>query len=295
MPDRELPGRLADHDDERDQAGSCWTDNPRRFAAFLLGRRPWQEPDALSRRGAGGNVAYCVQNFENLDPANTYWKKNYNVYSKVDTEAPRFLEFEKWWGNPVLLNAGEMQSIADELFVGNKLASGDIYTSDGRRIDLRDVKSPIAVFCSWGDNITPPPQALDWILQLYNSDKEIAANGQTIIYSLHQTIGHLGIFVSAKVATKEGKEFGRTLDLIEVLPPGLYEAVITEKEPEKTVRPELISENYLVRFEARTLDDIRALGGNDDADDLRFATVARVSEINQSLYRTLASPAIRSM
>src|SRR5208283_1047055 len=52
---------------------------------------------------------------------------------------------------------------------------------------------------------------------------------------------------------------------------------------------------YLVRFEARTLDDIRALGGNDDADDLRFATVARVSEINQSLYRTLASPAIRSM
>ena len=239
--------------------------------------------------------AYCVQNFENLDPANTYWKKNYNVYSKVDTEAPRFLEFEKWWGNPVLLNAGEMQSIADELFVGNKLASGDIHTSDGRRIDLRDIKSPIVVFCSWGDTITPPQQALDWILQLYKGDREIAANGQTIIYALHQTIGHLGIFVSAKVATKEGKEFGRTLDLIEVLPPGLYEAVITEKEPEKTVRPELISENYLVRFEARTLDDIRALGGNDDADDLRFATVARVSEINQGLYRILASPAIRSM
>ena len=69
--------------------------------------------------------------------------------------------------------------------------------------------------------------------------------------------------------------------------------MITDKGPE-TVRPELVSGNYLVRFEARTLDDIRALGGNDAADDLRFATVARVSEINQSLYRTLASPIVRA-
>jgi len=187
-----------------------------------------------------------------------------------------------------------MQYIADELFVGNKLTSGEICTADGARIDLRNIKSPIVVFCSWGDNITPPQQALDWILDLYDSDNEIAANGQTIIYALHQTIGHLGIFVSAKVATKEHEEFARTIDLIDVLPPGLYEAVITDKGLE-TARPELVSGNYLVRFEARTLDDIRALGGNDTADDLRFATVARVSEINQSLYRSLVSPAVRTM
>jgi hypothetical protein len=67
---------------------------------------------------------YYVENFENLNPANTLWRKNHNVYSKVDTEAPRFLEFEKWWGNPVLMNAAEMQYIADELFVANKLTAG---------------------------------------------------------------------------------------------------------------------------------------------------------------------------
>ena len=89
----------------------------------------------------------------------------------------------------MLLNAAEMQYIADELFVGNKLASGKICTGDGARIDLRNIKSPIIVFCSWGDNITPPQQALDWILDLYGSEKEIAANGQTIIFALHQTIG----------------------------------------------------------------------------------------------------------
>jgi len=268
--------------------------NPMRYLGGVLGGT-WLTSLAGDLGNGIFDGVYCIENFENLSPANTFWKRNYNVYSKVDTEAPRFLEFEKWWGNPVLLNAAEMQYIADELFVGNKLASGEICASDGRRIDLRNIKTPIVVFCFWNDNITPPQQALDWILDLYESEKEIAANGQTIIYALHQTIGHLGIFVSAKVATKEHEEFARTIDLIDVLPPGLYEAVITEKEPEKTARPELVSGNYLVRFEVRTLDDIRALGGNDAADDLGFATLARVSEINQGLYRTLASPAIRSI
>jgi hypothetical protein len=50
-----------------------------------------------------------------------------------------------------------------------------------------------------------------------------------------------------------------------------------------------------MRCEARTLDDIRALGGNDAADERRFATAARVSEINLALYRALAQPLVRAM
>ena len=52
--------------------------------------------------------------------------------------------------------------------------------------------------------------------------------------------------------------------------------------------------NYLFRLEARTLNDIRALGGNNAEDDKRFATVERVSEINQGLYRTFADPGVRA-
>jgi hypothetical protein len=48
-----------------------------------------------------------------------------------------------------------------------------------------------------------------------------------------------------------------------------------------------------LRIEARTLDDIRALGVNDPEDDKRFATVARVSEINKGLYETFVAPALR--
>ena len=83
--------------------------------------------------------AWLVSNFENLNPANTLWTKQYNLYSKIDTEAPRYLEFEQWWGGHVLLNAEEMQFIADELFIGNKLAAGEIATSDGTRVDLRNI------------------------------------------------------------------------------------------------------------------------------------------------------------
>jgi Protein of unknown function (DUF3141) len=41
-----------------------------------------------------------------------------------------------------------------------------------------------------------------------------------------------------------------------------------------------------MRCEERTLDDIRALGGNDAEDERRFAAAAKVSEINLALYRT---------
>src|SRR2546430_490237 len=237
--------------------------------------------------------ANLVANFESAHPDNTYWKKIYNVYSNIDTEPPRFLEFEKWHGSPVLLNAEEMQAIADKLFVGNELTAGELRSSRGVRIDLRNIKSPIIVFCSWGDDITPPQQALGWILDLYDHEDEVVAAGQTIVYCLHQSIGHLGIFVSGKVATKEHSEFAQSMDMIDLMPPGLYEAVITGMD-ESVENPELVKGDYLFSLEARTLNHIRALGGNSPEDDLRFTAANRVSEINQGLYNTYLRPAVRA-
>jgi hypothetical protein len=50
-----------------------------------------------------------------------------------------------------------------------------------------------------------------------------------------------------------------------------------------------------MRCEARTLDDIRALGGNDAADKRRFAAAAKVSETNLALYRTFTQPIVRAL
>jgi pimeloyl-ACP methyl ester carboxylesterase len=267
--------------------------NPMRYLGGLLGGT-WLTSLAGDLGKGIFDGANLVANFESMHPDNTYWKKIYNVYSKIDTEPPRFLEFEKWWGSPVLLTAGEMQSIADQLFVGNKLSCGELHTSNGLRVDLRNIKSPIIVFCSWGDDITPPQQALDWILDLYDHEDEIVAAGQTIVYCLHQSIGHLGIFVSGKVATKEHEEFANAMDMIDLMPPGLYEAVITGID-ETVENRELLQGNYLFSLEARKLDDIRRLGGNTAEDDRAFAAVARLSEITQGLYSTLMRPAARAI
>jgi hypothetical protein len=266
--------------------------NPMRYLGGVLGGS-WMTGLAGDLGDGVFDGANLVANFESLNPAHSYWQKPYDVWSKVDTEGERFLDFETWWGSPVLLNAGEMEWIVDNLFVGNKLAPGLLKTTDGLRIDLRNITSPIIVFCSWGDNITPPQQALGWIADLYDHEREIVSHGQTIVYTLHQTIGHLGIFVSGKVATKEYREFVGCMDMIELAPPGLYEAVITEID-ENTENPELIDGRYLFRLEPRTLDDIRALVGDNPEDDRRFAAAARVSEVNEGLYRTLARPAVRA-
>ena len=232
--------------------------------------------------------AWLVQNFENQNPANTLWSKQYNLYSKIDTEAPRYLGFERWWGGHVNLNAEEIQFIVDELFIGNNLAAGEIKTSDGTAIDLRNIRSPIVVFCSKGDNITPPQQALDWILDLYDNVDEIRAYGQTIVYTIHENVGHLGIFVSGRRrAKKEHGEFSSNIDLIDTLPPGLYEATFEAKTAD-TANPDLVGGDWVMRCEARTLDDIRAMGGNDAADERRFAAAdARVADtISPSIARS---------
>ena len=191
---------------------------PMRYSGGLLGGS-WLTALTSDLGGGKFDGAWLVQNFENQNPSNTLWTKQYNVYSKVDTEAERYLDFERWWGGHVNLNAEEIQFIVDELFIGNNLAAGRIEMSDGQKVDLRNIRSPIVVFCSKGDNVTPPQQALDWILDCYADVDEIRAYGQTIVYTDHESIGHLGIFDSGGVAKKEHAEFSSNIVLIVVLPP----------------------------------------------------------------------------
>lgn len=267
--------------------------NPMRYAGGLLGGS-WLTALTSDLGDGKFDGAWLVQNFENLNPANTLWSKQYNLYSKVDTEAGRYLSFEKWWGGHVFLNGPEIQYIVDNLFVGNRLSTAGLVTSDGIRIDLRNIRSPIVVFCSKGDNITPPPQALGWIPDLYQDDAEVLAHDQTIVYAVHESIGHLGIFVSGSVARKEHQEFTSNIDMIDVLPPGIYQAEIADKTPD-TPNADLAYGNYVLSFEQRRMDDVRAIVERKEDDDLRFAAVARISDINLGMYRSFVQPWVRAL
>jgi pimeloyl-ACP methyl ester carboxylesterase len=267
--------------------------NPMRYSGGLLGGT-WMSSLAGDLGHGKFDGAYLVNNFENLNPSNTYWSKLYNLYAKVDTERSRFLEFEKWWGGHYLMNKEEMEWISQNLFVGNKLAVGEVESFDGKhRVDLRNIRSPIVVFASWGDNITPPQQALNWIPDLYRSVEEIRLNEQTIVYCLHEKIGHLGIFVSASIAKRETAELASALDLIDTLPPGLYEATIQDTHPDMPGL-EYVDGRYLIQFAPRTIDDILAL---DDGrkDEQAFEVANRVAQINQGVYDTFAAPVVKAM
>ena len=243
---------------------------------------------------AGGNfdAAWLVANFDNLNPANTFWTKPYNVWSNPEQEKGRYLQFEKWWGDFVLLRGEEMQWMVDTLFIDNKFSTGQIVTSDGIRLDMREVKTPIVCFCSHGDNITPPQQALDWILDNYQSVEEIQQHRQRIFYNIDAQAGHLAIFVGTKVAEKNHAEFINNMELIDAMPPGLYEIVITEK-PGTEASSQRQGDNFDLSIEERSLDDIRALGCNSLEDEREFAAVARVSELNNAAYQTFVQPWIK--
>ena len=209
------------------QAGA--NDNPMRYSGGMLGGT-WLASLTSDLGDGVFDGAYLVENFENLNPANTFWDKYYHLYANVDGEPPRFLEFERWWGGFYLMNREEIEWITRNLFVGNKVWSGTTAGPGGGAFDLRDIRLPIVLFASMGDNITPPQQAFNWVADVYGSTDEIKARGQVIVGLVHENIGHLGIFVSGKVAKKEHAQIVSVLKSVESLPPGLYGMAIHERK-----------------------------------------------------------------
>ena len=268
--------------------------NPMRYSGGLLGGS-WLTALTSDLGHGKFDGAWLVQNFESQNPANTLWTKRYNLYSKIDTEAPRYLGFERWWGGHVNLNAEEIQSIVDDLFVGNKLAAGEMRTSDGTAIDLRNIRSPIVVFCSKGDNITPPQQALGWILDLYEDVDDIRSYGQTIVYTIHESVGHLGIFVSGR-----GRAQGARRILQQHRPdrrPAAGSLRSGVRGEERRTRSAPTSSRANGSCAARRVPSTTSARSAVTmlADERRFATAARVSEINLALYRAFAQPVVRAM
>ena len=273
--------------------GGAWSegagDNPMRYAGGLLGGA-WLASLSADLGAGKFDGAWLVQNFENLNPANTFWDKYYRVFSNIDTEPTRFLEFERWWGGYFLMNREEIEWITQNLFVGNRLWSGTAKPGANQVFDLRQVKAPIVLFASLGDNITPPQQAFNWVADVYRSTEEIKLHGQVIVGLMHEDIGHLGIFVSGKVVKKEHAQIVSVLRSIEALPPGLYGMEIAEsKDPADNPA-------YDVRFVELRLEKVVAqLNRFERADEKPFQAMNMVSEFNQRAYELFGRPVVQAL
>ncbi len=268
--------------------------NPMRYAGATLGGS-WLASLTADLSGGRFDGAHLVDNFERLNPANTLWTKSFRLWAQPDAEAERFLEFERWWGGLFRMTGAEIEFIVENLFVGNRLARGDVVL-DGQRVDLRNIRQPVIVFASHGDNITPPPQALDWIIDAWGSERAIAAAGRVIVYVLHETVGHLGIFVGADIARKEHDQIVNSLDVVENLPPGLYEMRVQLKDGAAPQRWDALEPgSFTVSYEHRTMDDLRALNPEGREEEALFATVARWSELQANAYKAWVRPWMRAL
>ena len=252
--------------------------NPMRIAGGFVGGA-WITHFLADLGGGRFDGAWLVQNFEALKPE-AIWEKYTGLLTRIDTERERFLEFERWWGGFYFLSREEVLAIVENLFIGNRLEEGRLRICDGCEADLTRIRNPLVIFASYGDNITPPHQALGWIPAVYAGTDELKRAGQRIVYLTNPHVGHLGLFVSAKVARLEHRAILQNLARIEALPPGLYEMKIDNP----TGDPDCADDAYRVRFEDRDVSDIRFA-----APGAAFERVRRLSEWNEDLYRVFAS------
>ena len=263
--------------------------SPIRYEGGLLGGS-WLASFVADLGNGIFDGANLVENFEYQNPANALWDKYYHLFANVDTESPRFLDFERWWGGFYLVNRQEIDWILEQLFVGNKVWSQE-KPSGGKLFDLRRIQTPIILFASMGDNLTTPQSAFNWVADVYGSTEEIKARGQTIIGLLQGHVGHLGIFVSGEVAKKEHASIVSVLKYVEALRPGLYAMKINTLPKNESGKVA-----YEIEFEEHRLEDIvQRINRFGRRDERPFQAVAALSEFNQRLYEAFLQPIVQRM
>jgi hypothetical protein len=106
---------------------------------------------------------------------------------------------------------------------------------------------------------------------------------------MHADVGHLGIFVSGKIAKREHRQIVSVLKSIEALPPGLYAMRILEHRAKDG------AVEYDVEFEERRLEEVaERLNRLKRADEGPFEAVEAVSEFNQRAYELFARPLVQA-
>lgn len=233
--------------------------------------------------------AHLISGYEAVDPANTFFRHPYRLFSNADKGHGNYLNFERWWNSYYMMTEEEVNFIVNKLFIENSLEKGELGFKDGKKIDLKDLRDPLVLFSSDADNITPPQQALNWIVKVWGSVDEIKKENQVIVYLLHDNIRHMGIFVSDRIAIKEHKGIIESVDKLGYLSPGLYEMIIEKSDPRYSEK------EYDIRFEERTFEDIKDLGDSGDDDELSFYPVVSVSWWNDRLYIRTLRPLVRAM
>jgi hypothetical protein len=172
-----------------------------------------------------------------------------------------------------------MLSIAGDLFVGNHLEDGEVVVDGHCRADLSRIGAPLVIFCSNGDNITPPHQALGWLKAVYPTTADLVAAGQRVVYLLHQ---HGPPRSSSPPQWRDGS----------TAPSCIMPNRSRHSNPDSTrwfwMTAPLWSRPPAAQFQPRRLEDLPF-----DANPAGFDKVEALSEITERFYAQWVSPWVR--
>ncbi len=260
-----------------------------RYAGGLLGGS-WP---SLARRPTSATACSTApissQNFENLNPANTFFDKYYHALRQRRHRAAALPRVRALVGR-LLPDEPRGDRVDRRTTSSSATSSGRASVkSAGGQAPSTCARSSrrSSLFASLGDNITPPQQAFNWVADIYGSTEEIKARGQVIVGLLHQNVGHLGIFVSGKVAKKEHAQIVSVLKSIEALPPGPLRHADRRATRRRTARVA-----YDVEFLEHRLEEIvERLNRFERADEKPFEAVAVDVRVQPARLRALRAAA----
>ncbi len=232
---------------------------------------------------------WLVSNFENLDPANTYWGKYYQLFSQVDSEAERFLDFERWWGSPTLLNGEEIEMIVDDLFIGNQLSGGPGPQEQRYRPETDRSAGGGVLFLRRQHHPSPAGIELDR-RRLFQRSRLAGGRPHYRLPAArqHRPFGDLCFRPGRAARTPGVARRGRNHQCAAA---GLHEMLIDDL-PAPSGSSDV---QYRVRFEPRRIADIHDDDEPARDDDREFSSVVRTSEINNAFYDGSIRPWLRQV
>ncbi len=156
----------------------------------------------------GGGILkgkFMLEGFKSMHPEKQYFGKFVDLYEHVDDPryVKRFENFERWYEYTLDLPGNWYLQVIKELFKENRLYRGR-FVGLGKRLSLKDIKSPVYLLAGDSDEITPR-------LQVFNAEKKLGTAKSKIVKDLAKG-GHIGLFMGSRPLRENWPKIARWIN-----------------------------------------------------------------------------------
>ena len=135
--------------------------------------------------------SFMLAGWKSMHLGRQYFEKYLDLYSHIEDRnyVERTEDFERWYENPLDLPGTFYLQAIGQLFKENRLAKGT-FVGLGRKLDLRDLVSPLYLLAGEQDDITPRAE-------LFRAEFLVGTPKEQIAKTLTPG-GHIGLFMSRR-------------------------------------------------------------------------------------------------